>query len=112
MIKQSSTLTSKINAQCLQAARARIHPCWGVRSRAIPMGLGQEFALQPDFENDGGSFVLNAAGTRPESIPDDQTLFFDTQAGVVVSLGCPPFRTPPQFVPWEPASGFNDEGPT
>lgn len=47
-----------------------------------------EIPRATDFENDGGFFVLDAAGTRPDPIPDDQALFFDTQEGVVVLLGC------------------------
>ena len=40
------------------------------------------------FEDMDLHFVLNEAGTRPDPIPDDQALFFDTQDGVVVLLGC------------------------
>ena len=40
------------------------------------------------FEDMDIHFVLNEAGTQPDSILDDQALFFDTQDGVVVLLGC------------------------
>lgn len=33
-------------------------------------------------------FYLDADGQRPDDIPDDQALWFDTPAGVVVLLGC------------------------
>jgi|WetSurMetagenome_2_1015567.scaffolds.fasta_scaffold332396_1 7,8-dihydropterin-6-yl-methyl-4-(beta-D-ribofuranosyl)aminobenzene 5'-phosphate synthase len=41
-----------------------------------------------DFEDVGGPFVLDEAGTQPDPITDDQALYFDTRDGVVVVLGC------------------------
>ena len=41
-----------------------------------------------DFEDSGGPFFLDAAGDRPDSIPDDQALWIDTPGGSVVVLGC------------------------
>ena len=40
------------------------------------------------FEDVGGPFALDAAGTQFDAITDDQALFFDTRDGVVVLLGC------------------------
>jgi len=40
------------------------------------------------FEDNGGVFFLDPAGTRPDPLLDDQALFFDTPEGVVVLCGC------------------------
>jgi 7,8-dihydropterin-6-yl-methyl-4-(beta-D-ribofuranosyl)aminobenzene 5'-phosphate synthase len=50
--------------------------------------LTGEIPRTTDFEDVGGPFVLDEAGTRPDPIVDDQALFFDTRDGVVVLLGC------------------------
>ncbi len=43
---------------------------------------------QTDFEDTGGPFFLDQACTRTDPLVDDQSLFFDTEKGVVVVLGC------------------------
>jgi 7,8-dihydropterin-6-yl-methyl-4-(beta-D-ribofuranosyl)aminobenzene 5'-phosphate synthase len=40
------------------------------------------------YEDTGGDFFFDAACNRPDPIPDDQALFFDTRDGLVVVLGC------------------------
>lgn len=50
--------------------------------------LTGEIPRETDFEDVGGPFVLDEAGTRPDPMEDDQALFFDTQDGLVVLLGC------------------------
>ena len=40
------------------------------------------------YEDTGGSFFLDERATRPDPVQDDQAVFFDTAAGVVVLLGC------------------------
>jgi len=40
------------------------------------------------FEDTGGRFFLDAGCTRPDQLLDDQALYFDTEAGLVVILGC------------------------
>jgi 7,8-dihydropterin-6-yl-methyl-4-(beta-D-ribofuranosyl)aminobenzene 5'-phosphate synthase len=40
------------------------------------------------FEGTGGRFFLDEACTQPDLLLDDQALFFDTEDGVVVLLGC------------------------
>jgi 7,8-dihydropterin-6-yl-methyl-4-(beta-D-ribofuranosyl)aminobenzene 5'-phosphate synthase len=40
------------------------------------------------FEDVGGPFFLDEAGTQPDPIVDDQALYFMTREGVVVLLGC------------------------
>jgi 7,8-dihydropterin-6-yl-methyl-4-(beta-D-ribofuranosyl)aminobenzene 5'-phosphate synthase len=41
-----------------------------------------------DFEDTGGAFFLDRAGTQPDPIGDDQALFVATSEGVVVFVGC------------------------
>jgi len=41
-----------------------------------------------DFEDTGGPFFLDRACTKPDPLEDDQSVFLDTAAGVVVLLGC------------------------
>ena len=41
-----------------------------------------------DFEDVGGSFFLDEACTAPDSLEDDQAVFFDTAEGIIVLLGC------------------------
>jgi 7,8-dihydropterin-6-yl-methyl-4-(beta-D-ribofuranosyl)aminobenzene 5'-phosphate synthase len=47
-----------------------------------------EIPRQNTFEDTGGPFFRDAAGTQPDPLLDDQALYFDTQAGLVVLLGC------------------------
>ncbi|MEA1950653.1 MAG: MBL fold metallo-hydrolase, partial [Planctomycetota bacterium] len=41
-----------------------------------------------DFEDTGGPFYLDQACTEPDPLLDDQALYIETRAGVVVVLGC------------------------
>ncbi len=41
-----------------------------------------------DFEDTGGPFYLDAEGLVPDPIEDDQSLWVELPAGVVVALGC------------------------
>ncbi|MCP4710658.1 MAG: MBL fold metallo-hydrolase [Planctomycetes bacterium] len=41
-----------------------------------------------DFEDVGGAFFLDSFGDKPDLLPDDQALFFETSRGLVVVLGC------------------------
>ncbi len=40
------------------------------------------------YEDPGGRFFLDERATQPDPIWDDQAMFFDTTAGLVVLLGC------------------------
>jgi 7,8-dihydropterin-6-yl-methyl-4-(beta-D-ribofuranosyl)aminobenzene 5'-phosphate synthase len=40
------------------------------------------------FEDTGGPFFLDAACSKPDPLADDQSVFFDTDDGIVVLLGC------------------------
>ncbi|QHI69456.1 MBL fold metallo-hydrolase [Tichowtungia aerotolerans] len=41
-----------------------------------------------DFENTGGPFFCNVAGTEPDTLPDDQAAFVESENGTTVILGC------------------------
>lgn len=43
---------------------------------------------QTDFEDASGPFFLDSACLRPDPLEDDQALFFRTEGGVAVLLGC------------------------
>ena len=47
-----------------------------------------EIPRQNTFEDTGGPFFRDAAGAQPDPLLDDQALYFDTQEGLVVLLGC------------------------
>jgi 7,8-dihydropterin-6-yl-methyl-4-(beta-D-ribofuranosyl)aminobenzene 5'-phosphate synthase len=40
------------------------------------------------FEDTGGPFFLDAQGSKPDSVEDDQALWIETSRGLVVLLGC------------------------
>jgi len=90
-IPDGTTRDVGISEQSLEAIQAHATPPRHTSaSTEVLKGffLTGEIPRATDFEYDGGSFVLDAAGTRPDPIPDDQALFFDTLDGVVVLLGC------------------------
>ncbi len=41
-----------------------------------------------DFEDVGGAFYLNEKCTRADKVQDDQSLYIETEKGIVVILGC------------------------
>ena len=41
-----------------------------------------------DFEDESGTFFLDADGHEPDPLVDDQAAFVETRAGAVVLLGC------------------------
>jgi 7,8-dihydropterin-6-yl-methyl-4-(beta-D-ribofuranosyl)aminobenzene 5'-phosphate synthase len=47
-----------------------------------------EIPRETAFEDTGGRFYLDAAGTQPDPLVDDQALFCDTAEGLVVIFGC------------------------
>lgn len=47
-----------------------------------------EVPRHTDFEDTGGDFVKDPAGEHADLIHDDQSLFFKTDPGIVVILGC------------------------
>jgi 7,8-dihydropterin-6-yl-methyl-4-(beta-D-ribofuranosyl)aminobenzene 5'-phosphate synthase len=63
---------------------------WTVRPAELVPGIfvTGEIPRRNAFEDTGGRFFLDAASTHPDLLLDDQALFFDTQQGLVVLLGC------------------------
>jgi len=47
-----------------------------------------EVPRRTDYEDTGGDFFLDAAGTIPDPITDDQSLYFRSDHGIVLILGC------------------------
>ena len=47
-----------------------------------------EVPRQTDYEDTGGKFFCGDQGGRKDAVPDDLSLFFRTEAGLVVVLGC------------------------
>ncbi len=52
------------------------------------IGLTGLIPRETDYEDTGGPFFLDPAGTRPDPIEDDLALWLRTDAGLVVCLGC------------------------
>jgi 7,8-dihydropterin-6-yl-methyl-4-(beta-D-ribofuranosyl)aminobenzene 5'-phosphate synthase len=47
-----------------------------------------ELPRRTPYEDTGGRLFLDERATQPDTMRDDQAVFFDTSAGVVVMLGC------------------------
>jgi 7,8-dihydropterin-6-yl-methyl-4-(beta-D-ribofuranosyl)aminobenzene 5'-phosphate synthase len=47
-----------------------------------------EIPRQNPFEDTGGPFFRDADSAQPDPLVDDQALYFDTQDGLVILLGC------------------------
>jgi 7,8-dihydropterin-6-yl-methyl-4-(beta-D-ribofuranosyl)aminobenzene 5'-phosphate synthase len=50
--------------------------------------LTGEIPRRNGFEDTGGAFYSDQACTIPDPLPDDQALYVETLAGIVVILGC------------------------
>jgi 7,8-dihydropterin-6-yl-methyl-4-(beta-D-ribofuranosyl)aminobenzene 5'-phosphate synthase len=50
--------------------------------------LTGEIPRRNAFEDTGGAFYCDPACTAPDPLPDDQALYVETSAGIVVVLGC------------------------
>jgi len=65
-----------------------------IRVLTRPIKLSQGLWLtgqiprQSDFEDAGGAFYFDEACTEADPIVDDQAMYIDTDAGLVVLLGC------------------------
>ncbi len=66
----------------------RLH--WASQPMRISEGIGLTgpIARETDFEDPGGPFFLDAEGRRPDAIDDDLALWVQTDAGLVVCVGC------------------------
>ena len=63
---------------------------WTVQPTEVTPGIFATGAIprSNNFEDTGGDFYLDAAGRHPDPIMDDQAIYVDTDAGIVVILGC------------------------
>ena len=52
------------------------------------VGLSGPVPRETEYEDVGGPFYLDAAGTRPDLMEDDLSLWIVTERGLVVCLGC------------------------
>ena len=75
----------------LHCMRERYH-LWVKTDRPTVLGDGLRVTgpipRVTDFEDTGGPFYLDQDCRRPDSLIDDQALFFETAQGTVVLLGC------------------------
>lgn len=70
--------------------RQTSHVIWTAEPTPLMEGvyLTGEIPRRNDFEDTGGPFYLDLACTEPDPIKDDQALYIETPAGIVVVLGC------------------------
>jgi len=52
------------------------------------VGTTGEIPRSNDYEDVGGPFFLDKAATRHDTVPDDQSLWFRTDEGLVIICGC------------------------
>ncbi len=52
------------------------------------VGLTGPIPRQNEFEDTGGPFFLDPQGKRPDPIQDDQALWIQTAAGLIICVGC------------------------
>ncbi|MBW2258694.1 MAG: MBL fold metallo-hydrolase [Deltaproteobacteria bacterium] len=67
-----------------ERARQVLEPCL-LRE---DIGLTGPIPRHTSFEDTGGPFFLDPAGTTPDPLEDDLALWIDTAEGLVVCLGC------------------------
>lgn len=63
-------------------------PVTGARRIASGIGITGEIPRLTPFEDTGGPFFLDSAGSEPDRIRDDQALWLETPSGLVIVLGC------------------------
>lgn len=76
--------------RCMAAVQKSAIPVWTESPTEICEGVYATGSVPQvtDFEDAGGPFFEDCAGRCPDIFPDDQALFFATQRGTVVILGC------------------------
>ena len=74
----------------VQAVRKRGDAVWTEAPTEVCAGVYVTGPLprQTDFEDAGGPFFVDCACREPDGFPDDQALYFQTEGGTVVILGC------------------------
>jgi 7,8-dihydropterin-6-yl-methyl-4-(beta-D-ribofuranosyl)aminobenzene 5'-phosphate synthase len=79
---------SEAGKQTLANAEKKVVPTTACLEVVEGLFVTGEIPRQTDFEDVGGKFCLDAGCQQPDSLVDDQALFFETPDGVVVLLGC------------------------
>jgi 7,8-dihydropterin-6-yl-methyl-4-(beta-D-ribofuranosyl)aminobenzene 5'-phosphate synthase len=76
------------NEQSLCAATRSV--TWTIEPAELAPGIGLtgEIPRRNEFEDTGGPFYRDESCTDPDPLLDDQALYIETTAGVVVVLGC------------------------
>ena len=74
--------------QSLRAATRSL--TWTIEPTELAPGIGLtgEIPRRNDFEDTGGPFYRDESCTDPDPLLDDQALYIETAAGLVVVLGC------------------------
>ncbi len=72
----------------LRAAGERVVWTAGATEVAAGVFVTGEVPRANDYEDAGGEFFLEAAGGGRDPLRDDQAVYVETEAGVVVILGC------------------------
>ena len=66
----------------------RVHAVRGTAMLTQNIGLVAPIPRETSYEDTGGPFYLDPEGRQPDPIEDDLSLWIDTEAGVIVCLGC------------------------
>lgn len=75
-------------AQAFREHEASVRWITGVTEVADGMFVTGEIPRLTPFEDTGGRFFLDEPCSQPDSLTDDQALFFEAKEGIVVVLGC------------------------
>ncbi|HUT59815.1 MAG TPA: MBL fold metallo-hydrolase [Phycisphaerae bacterium] len=80
--------TPELDRAAIESRRLRFVPT-SKPTEIIPgLWATGEIPRTTSFEDTGGPFFLDADGTRPDLLPDDQAVYFRSRTGTVVLLGC------------------------
>jgi len=74
--------------QALVRLVKRMIPTQGATEILPGIHVTGEIPRRHAIEDTGGPFYQDADRTRPDPLPDDQALYIETKAGLVVILGC------------------------
>lgn len=75
-------------AGSLQSARAKVRLSREPRQVLPAIWMTGQVPRSNTVEDTGGDFYSDAEGRTPDSLLDDQSVFFRTRRGIVVVLGC------------------------
>lgn len=77
-------------ARAAMATVPRTNLRWATEATEIAAGIGVTGPIprHTSYEDTGGPFFLDPAGTLPDPIDDDMALWIETSRGLVVVVGC------------------------